>query len=212
MIFVPLGLLIFLILILFSGILFILWILGSIPFAFTKLGISPEIAIVLFTLTFLGSTVNIPLSKRRDIYIRRFCWFTLPEVRETVIAINFGGAIIPVIISLYILMKCDNPMRCLIPTLIMAFISKNLTKVVPGKGFVMPALLPPLFAALLGYVFYPENPAACAYISGSIGVLTGADLLNLHRVKELRSTFVSIGGAGVFDGIFLTGIISALLT
>lgn len=212
MIFVPLGLLIFLLLIFFSGILFTLWILGGIPFAFAKLGISTETAIILFTMTFIGSLINFPLSRKREVYIRRFYWFTLPDVRETVIAINLGGAIIPVIVSIYILLKCNDPLRCIIPTLLVAFLSKNLTKVVPGKGFVMPALIPPIVAALLGYAFYPENPSACAYVSGTLGVLIGADLLNLHRVKELRSTFVSIGGAGVFDGIFLTGIISALLT
>ncbi|MEO0246373.1 MAG: DUF1614 domain-containing protein [candidate division WOR-3 bacterium] len=212
MIFVPIGLLIFLILILFSGILFTFWILGGIPFAFTKLGISPQTAIFLFTTTLIGSLINLPLTKKREVYIRRFYWFTLPDVRETIIAINLGGAIIPLIVSIYILLKCNDPLRCLIPTLILAFISKSLTKVVPGKGFVMPALVPPLIATLLGYIFYPENPAACAYVSGTLGVLIGADLLNLHRVKELHSTFVSIGGAGVFDGIFLTGIISALLT
>jgi uncharacterized membrane protein len=50
-----------------------------------------------------------------------------------------------------------------------------------------------------------------AYISGTLGVLIGADLLHLRHLAALRSPVVSIGGAGTFDGIFLTGIIAVLL-
>jgi uncharacterized membrane protein len=211
MIFIPLSLLIFVFILIFSGIFFTLWLLGAIPFAFTKIGITPTTAITLYLLSFFGSLINIPFTRKRDVFIRRFYWFAVPEVRETTIAVNLGGAVIPVVLSLLILSKID-PARCIIPTLVMAVISKWLTRVVPGRGFMMPALIPPVLAALLAYAFYPEYPAACAYVSGSLGVLIGADLMNLHRVKDLQSTFVSIGGAGVFDGIFLTGIISALLS
>ena len=50
-----------------------------------------------------------------------------------------------------------------------------------------------------------------AYVSGTLGTLIGADLLNLHHIAELGAPMASIGGAGTFDGIFLTGIIAALL-
>ena len=50
-----------------------------------------------------------------------------------------------------------------------------------------------------------------ASISGTFGVLIGADLLNLRNLAALRAPVVSIGGAGTFDGIFLTGIIAVLL-
>ena len=55
------------------------------------------------------------------------------------------------------------------------------------------------------------NVAAVAYIGGSLGTLIGADLLNLSKVQGLGAPVVSIGGAGTFDGIFLTGIIAVLL-
>lgn len=38
-----------------------------------------------------------------------------------------------------------------------------------------------------------------------------ADLLNLGRVAEMGAPIVSIGGAGTFDGVFLTGILASLL-
>ena len=50
-----------------------------------------------------------------------------------------------------------------------------------------------------------------AYVAGSMGTLIGADIMNLHRVVELGAPMLSIGGAGTFDGVFLTGIIAGLL-
>jgi len=52
------------------------------------------------------------------------------------------------------------------------------------------------------------NVAAVAYI---LGTLIGADLLNLGKVQGLGAPVASIGGAGTFDGVFLTGIIAVLL-
>ncbi len=48
------------------------------------------------------------------------------------------------------------------------------------------------------------------YISGSIGTLIGADLLNLDKLQGMGAPVVSIGGAGTFDGIFLTGILAVV--
>ena len=55
------------------------------------------------------------------------------------------------------------------------------------------------------------NTAPLAYISGSMGTLIGADLTNLDKVQGLGAPVASIGGAGTFDGIFLTGILAVLL-
>ena len=51
-----------------------------------------------------------------------------------------------------------------------------------------------------------------AYIAGSLGTLIGADLLNLDKVQGLGAPVASIGGAGTFDGVFLSGILAVLLT
>jgi uncharacterized membrane protein len=44
-----------------------------------------------------------------------------------------------------------------------------------------------------------------------MGTLIGADLLNLAKIGTLGAPVASIGGAGTFDGIFLTGILAVLL-
>ncbi|HOK23551.1 MAG TPA: DUF1614 domain-containing protein [Candidatus Hydrothermia bacterium] len=211
MIFIPFGILLLIGFIVFTGVFFTLWIFGAIPFALSKVGISPWMAMLIYILTFVGSFVNIPLARQENYSIKRSFWYSIPMVQQTTVAINLGGAIIPVIVSIYLLAQIGIG-NCILPILIMVIISKALTRVVPGRGFVMPAFIPPIVAVLLAYIFYPEQPAACAYVTGTLGVLIGADLLNLDKIKKLESTFVSIGGAGVFDGIFLTGVISALLS
>ena len=66
-------------------------------------------------------------------------------------------------------------------------------------------------AALVALLVFPVAAAAVAYISGSLGTLIGADVLNLRRVRELGAGVASIGGAGTFDGVFLSGIIAVVL-
>jgi uncharacterized membrane protein len=86
-----------------------------------------------------------------------------------------------------------------------------LARPVPGLGIALPAFIPPILSALLAWLLAPAQAPMVAYISGSFGVLIGADLLNLRNLAALRAPVVSIGGAGTFDGIFLTGIIAVLL-
>jgi uncharacterized membrane protein len=55
------------------------------------------------------------------------------------------------------------------------------------------------------------SAAPVAYIGGTLGTLIGADLLNLPAVRRMPALMLSIGGAGVFDGVFLVGIIAVLV-
>jgi uncharacterized membrane protein len=65
--------------------------------------------------------------------------------------------------------------------------------------------------ALTALLIARRGAAAVAYAGGSLGTLIGADLLNLGAVRGLGTPIASIGGAGTFDGIFLTGIVAVLL-
>ncbi len=84
-------------------------------------------------------------------------------------------------------------------------------KPVPGAGIMTPALFPPLVTALTALFLGGDYVYAVAYVSGTLGTLIGADLLNLSKIPRLGASVVSIGGAGTFDGIFLTGILAVLL-
>jgi uncharacterized membrane protein len=84
-------------------------------------------------------------------------------------------------------------------------------RLIPGVGIVVPTLVPPVTAALVAWLIGPDAIAALAYAAGTLGTLIGADLLNLPRVRDLNAPVVSIGGAGTFDGIFVTGILAVVL-
>ena len=78
---------------------------------------------------------------------------------------------------------------------------------VPGVGIAVPVFIPAVVTAVVSLLLSRINTAPLAYISGSMGTLIGADLTNLDKVQGLGAPVASIGGAGTFDGIFLTGIL-----
>jgi uncharacterized membrane protein len=82
---------------------------------------------------------------------------------------------------------------------------------VRGLGIAVPVFLPALATAVVAWVLSRRHAAPLAYIGGSIGVLIGADLLNLDKLSGLNAPIASIGGAGTFDGIFLTGVLAVLI-
>jgi uncharacterized membrane protein len=139
--------------------------------------------------------------------------YVVPPVeieRRTIIAINLGGCVIPVLISVF-LIPMVNRIDVLIGVFIMTVFIHMMARPVKGIGIAVPALLPPIMAAFLALMIAPQSAPMLAYISGTLGSLIGADLLNLKNIPSLGTPLASIGGAGTFDGIFLTGIISVLL-
>jgi uncharacterized membrane protein len=75
----------------------------------------------------------------------------------------------------------------------------------------MPLLLAPIAAAIIALLLNPAQSAPLAYVSGTLGVLIGADLLHLREIRKLGAAQAAIGGAGTFDGIFVTGVMAVLL-
>ncbi|NJE04504.1 DUF1614 domain-containing protein [Thermococcus sp. MV11] len=202
---------------------------GAVMAAFEKLGIPPEVAYSLFLLALFGSFINIPVAEETSyepvLKVREVRFFGIPypvpvfdwEERKVIIAVNVGGAIVPVSVALYEILRMIYQgnwgllFNALLAVLIAALFSHAVARPVRGLGIAMPLFLPPIIAIALGWLLGGSNPNAIAYISGTLGVLIGADLMNWNRIKRLGAPMVSIGGAGTFDGIFLAGIIAVLL-
>jgi uncharacterized membrane protein len=68
-----------------------------------------------------------------------------------------------------------------------------------------------LTTAVVALLLSRRHAAPLAYVSGSLGTLIGADLLNLDKLQGLGAPIASIGGAGTFDGVFLVGIVAVLI-
>jgi uncharacterized membrane protein len=218
MFFLPISFLIFILFILFLPFIFVLAYLNVITLGFEKLGISPEATSFLLFLILIGSFFNIPLTKKKLVYKLESRFFGLwqrPRIETQGVAINVGGAIFPLLISFYFLFLAFQTGISLksifIVTFLMIILCQFLAKIIPGLGVALPTLIPPIFSAIFSLIFVPEFAAPAAFISGVLGTLIGADLLNLKKVQKMGG-FLSIGGAGVFDGIFLVGVISSLLS
>jgi uncharacterized membrane protein len=124
-----------------------------------------------------------------------------------------GGAVIPALLSLYLLTKMEITVGVPLVVGLVALVSNRLARPVRGLGIALPGLIPPVVAALGAYLFCPpELRAPTAYIAGTMGILVGADLLKLNEIGQLGAPVASIGGAGTFDAIFLSGIIAVLLS
>ncbi len=203
------------------GFFIIILILRSLRHAYESLGISSHAAIFLLFGSLLGSIFNIPIAELPpervmsdqivDFFGMRYEVPVVSHWAGTVIAVNVGGAVIPTLMSIYLLAKRDLWIKGLVATAIVAVVIHWMADPVPGLGIAVPVFVPVMITAAVAMLLSREDAAPLAYIAGSLGTLIGADLTNLDKVRGLGAPVASIGGAGTFDGIFLTGILAVLL-
>lgn len=203
----------------FLFITFFLWLIqiNVITLAFIKIGIPPHLILVTLFLILGGSFINIPIKKfPQEVMVTQkrinFFGFTylIPvwKKKVTVLAINVGGALIPTLVSGYLLIKSGLYIKALLATFFITLISYKLAKPIRGIGIALPFFIPPSLAAIFSIILAYDSAPIIAYISGTLGTLIGADILNLKKIGQLGAPVASIGGAGTFDGIFLTGILA----
>jgi uncharacterized membrane protein len=210
-----------LLLILLIGMLLAFIQVGLLAIAFDKLGLSPNSGLLLLFSALLGSMINLPVARvsaEAPPDAPPPPWPGLlrgPVLRfegHTLIAVNVGGCIIPVMFSLYLLRHNPLPaFEVAAAVAVVTLISYAFSRPIARLGIAMPVLIAPLTAAVTALLINAEHSAPLAYISGTLGVLIGADLLRMKDVRRLGAPVASIGGAGTFDGIFMTGIVAALL-
>src|SRR5262245_65570059 len=114
--------------------------------------------------------------------------YAVPMVENlpgTVIAINVGGAVIPTILSVYLLARRRLWVSGAIATTIVALVLHWLADPVPGVGIAMPVFIPAIVTAIVSLLLSRWDAAPLAYISGSLGTLIGADLTNLDKVAGI---------------------------
>jgi uncharacterized membrane protein len=201
--------------------LLILIQIGLLGRVYAALGLDPSVATLVLFGSLIGSYINLPLVRlpeqrvvSREVVEIFGVPFLAPVTVDwpgTILAINVGGAVIPIMLSFYLLVRYDLWWLGALATAIVAFVVHRMATPIPGVGISVPTIAPPLLAAGAALVSSRRFAAPIAYIGGSLGVLIGADLLNLGRLRSLGAPVASIGGAGTFDGIFLTGVIAVLL-
>ncbi len=191
-------------------------------YAYVKMGVHPRYVTSLLLLSLLGASINIPVAqlpeeKTVENQTVRYAGvdYVVPAVRHwpgTIIAVNVGGAVVPTLLSIFLIVKYKLFFRGLIGTVIVTLLVHQIAHLVRGLGIATPTLAPAFIAATVGLLLGWRKAAPLAYAAGCLGTLIGADLMNLGAIRGLGAPVASIGGAGTYDGIFVTGILAFLLT
>lgn len=209
-----------------------LFLVDAMGMALRKLHLSPEMAMLSIVGMLAGGLVNIPLVRLQreeeqpllhGTLYGPLGWIPIPrQPTQTILAINFGGCIVPMLLAIYEigLMVQASEQRVLLALLLASAVNVivcyRASRVVPGLGIAMPGFVSPLVAVgmawiLLGGEYQDTYRAPVAFVAGVAGPLIGADLLHFRDFTRVAAGVVSIGGAGTFDGIVLSGLLAALI-
>jgi len=193
---------------------------GVVTFAYERLGVPEDVAALVLLASIAGSFVNVVVARlparvvRGDVVVTVLgVPYVVPAVvrtDEVVVAVNVGGALVPSAMSAYLMFHDDLGMRAVVAVACVALATKVCARAVRGVGIVVPTLVPPVAAIAAALLLGGGGRAAVAFVGGTLGTLIGGDLLNLRRVRGLGAPVASIGGAGTFDGIFVTGVLAVL--
>lgn len=191
------------------GIVLLLFFLymSSIERVYERIGFTRAEAGTILSLTFILGWLTIPIFPYND-------WW---------IGISIGGALIPIILcALLLKSRRVGIAEAAIGIVIVATITFFVTRAEPGVGIV--ADLEFAFAPALAAAFYSistfwvnvNKAAPLAYLSGVLGTLIGADVFHLADILASEPTtdgsvILSIGGANIFDMVYLSGIVAVML-
>ncbi len=158
---------------------FILVSLNIFGTAFKKLGFPPEYSVYFLFLSLLGSYINLPIKKIRSRVpiisskASDFLWSgyvaSSLKANQITIAVNLGGAVIPVVMSVF-LSTLVSLVDVLIGVLIVTILIHKIAKPVKGVGIAIHVLLPPFLAFATSLIISPYNAPLIAYISGTFGL------------------------------------------
>jgi uncharacterized membrane protein len=210
------------ILVLLFGILIAVLQIGILGYAYEKMGISRVGAYAILFFSLVGASVNIPFAEvpggsrvfMQEVNLGWGVRGEIPVIKEwpaTIIAVNVGGAVIPTALSFYFIIRNRIYTVALIGVSIVSLVVYQLATPVPQMGISVPIFIPPIVSAVVAMLLSRDHAAPLAYASGCLGTLIGADLMNFDELAGLGASVASIGGAGTFDGVFLTGILAVLL-
>jgi uncharacterized membrane protein len=200
--------------------------------ALEKLYLSPTIALVTVLGIFIGGLINIAIYRipKEEVQLVETAavfgfWGWTPRVhryrRDSIVAINVGGCVIPLAVTAWEVLLIVGvggwPLRTLaIAAGVNVLVCYLVARPVRGVGIMMPGFISPVVAVgltwlLLASPAYDPIRAPVAFVAGVLGPLIGADLFHLKDISRVSAGILSIGGAGTFDGIVLSGILAALL-
>src|SRR6201985_1216427 len=175
--YLPLTLGPFSVLVLLFFVLIILIQLRILRYAYMKLGLGPGMALMLLFGSLIGSSFNPPLTilpahsvrsgEIVDFYGMRYVVPLVTAWPGTVLAVNVGGAVIPTMMSTYLVLRYQLWLRATIAVVVIAFVIHMMATPVRGVGIAVPVFAPVIVTAILAFLLSREYAAPLAYIGGS---------------------------------------------
>ncbi len=135
--------------------------------------------------------------------------------RHSLLNINLGGALIPVIVSLaFIYQKKLEVFSFLFGLVAVSALSFSITRFEPGMGIIAEFpyyFLPSLLALFLSMILMKGHNKRIpyAYSTAVLGTLIGADLVRVPMLLD-AGVLGSIGGAGAMDLVYLSGLMAVV--
>ncbi len=135
---------------LFLGLLVLIQ-LRILRYAYMRLGVGSGVALVLLFGSLIGSYFNIPITVlsgppvRSGQVVEFFGMrYIVPFVTSsgTVLAVNVGGAVIPTLMSAYLMIRYQFWLKATIATAAIAVVIHSLATPVPGIGIAVPVFAP----------------------------------------------------------------------
>lgn len=214
-------------LVLFALILFPFLLADVMLSAMGKLGLTPGFSLLAVMGILFGGVINIPVKKipreqQMDVNLvemfgfRRFFPGITQQRTYTIIALNLGGCLVPCAIAIWQIIRMTGlGMSALMAVALAVGINVAVcywtSRPVKNVGIAMQPFLPAMVAALCAILFLPSFAPPVAFVAGVAGPLIGADLLHMDEINKISTGMASIGGAGTFDGIVLSGLVATLL-
>lgn len=131
-----------------------------------------------------------------------------PRVYHTTITFNVGGFIIPLLLILGI--RYNVPfLETLLVAILLAASTHFLSRLEAGIGIIVPDYIG-LISIPFAFILAPDNIASVVFIGGILGILIGLTT-RLHPI-ERGSAFINLGGVGSFKAVYITAILSLLLS
>lgn len=132
------------------------------------------------------------------------------------VAVNIGGAVVPAALAIYLFVKAGTAKektRSIIATLVATAVIYGANKLFPATPLfplpIDPMYLYAILAAAAGYI--AGRSRRTAFIAGVLSMIL-VDIISRLEVAYIGGTSsVTIGGAGLFDGVVIVGILAVAL-
>ncbi len=180
-------------------------------------------AIAVFALFLKGFVKFIELSglSKEDSFIiavlSLFAWVYLPPVElgdigNLTLYLSFSGFILPAVVALKQIVTGNVSLKKAVSgILLLTAVCYSVSRPVEGGVGIVYPQLPIVVAVVYSFLVEWDKPAPLAYTCAVLGMSMGADMLNIPRLCS-KSINITVGGAGIFDAIYLTGIVSLIIS